>query len=305
MSIPAHQHEKHKRLKMKKVSINTIQKLKNDGQKITSLTAYDYSTAKYIDEAGADIVLVGDSLAMVALGYETTHAIGMDEMLVFTRAVARGVNRALVAVDMPFMSYHTDVATAVKNAGEFVRVGAKAVKIEGGNRYILEVVERCVQAGIPVIGHLGFTPQFLNTLGGYNIQGKSFGATLEILEQAKKLEKAGVFAIVLEMVPEESAKYITDNLTVPTIGIGAGRYCSGQILVSDDIFGKFSDFTPKFARKFGDLRLLIKNCATQYVKEVQNGKFPSEEEVFKLSEEELKQLNMRTDVGVSQCEKGN
>jgi len=279
---------------MKRVTIKTIQKLKNDGQKITALTAYDYSTAKYMDEAGVEMILVGDSLAMVALGYETTHAIGMDEMLVFTKAVARGVKRALVAVDMPFMSYHTDVATAIKNAGEMIKIGANAIKIEGANDYILEVVERCVQSGIPVIGHLGFTPQFLNTIGGYNIQGKSFIATLEILEQAKKLQTAGVFAIVLEMVPEESAEYITKNLTVPTIGIGAGRYCSGQILVSDDVFGKFSDFTPKFARKYGDLRLLIQNCAKQYCEEVKNGKFPSEDEVFKLSEEELKQLKIRT-----------
>lgn len=280
--------------KLKKITTKTIQKLKNDGQKITSLAAYDYSTAKYLDEAGVDIVLVGDSLAMVALGYETTHAIGMEEMLVFTKAVAKGATRALVAVDMPFMSYHTDIATAIKNAGEMIRIGARAVKLEGASDYILEVVQRCVQSGIPVIGHLGFTPQFLNTIGGYNIQGKSYAATLEILEQAKKLEKAGVFAIVLEMVPEESAKYITDNLTVPTIGIGAGRYCSGQILVSDDIFGKFSDFTPKFARKFGDLSLLIKNTAKQYVEEVKNGTFPSEEEVFKLSEEEFRQLKIHT-----------
>jgi len=279
---------------IKKVTVKTIQKLKNDGQKITSLTAYDYSTAKYIDDAGVDIVLIGDSLAMVALGYDTTHSIGMDEMLIFTKAVARGAKRALVAVDMPFMSYHTDIPTAIKNAGDFIRTGAAAVKIEGANAHVLEVVERCVQAGIPVIGHLGFTPQFLNTIGGYNIQGKSYGATLEILEQAKKLEAAGVFAIVLEMVPEESAKYITDNLKVPTIGIGAGRYCSGQILVSDDVFGKYSEFTPKFAKKYGDMKSLIQNGAKQYVEEVKNGIFPSEEEIFRLSEEELNQLNMRT-----------
>lgn len=279
---------------MKKISVNTIQKLKNDGQKITALTAYDYSTAKYLDEAGLDIVMAGDSLAMVALGYETTHSIGMEEMLVFTKAVARGATRALVVADMPFMSYHTDVATAVKNAGEMIRAGARAVKFEGSNDYILDVIQRCVQSGIPVMGHLGFTPQYLNTLGGYNIQGKSFDATLEILEKAKDLEKAGVFSMVLEMVPEESAKYITDNLTVPTIGIGAGRYCSGQILVSDDIFGKFCDFTPKFARKYGDLSLLIKNCAKDYIKDVQEGKFPSDDEVFKLSEEELNQLKIHS-----------
>lgn len=286
---------------MKKVSVNSIQKLKNEGKKITALTAYDYSSAKYIDEAGTDIILVGDSLAMVALGYETTHAVGMEEMLVFTKAVAKGASRALVAADMPFMSYHTDISTAIKNAGEMIRVGAAAVKIEGGNDYILEVVQRCVQAGIPVIGHLGFTPQFLNTLGGYTIQGKSFGSTLEIMEQAKKLEKAGVFAIVLEMVPEESAKYITDNLIVPTIGIGAGRFCSGQILVTDDILGKFSDFTPKFARKYGDMKSLIKDCAQKYVQDVKEGVFPSENEIFKLSEDELKHLKMHTTIEVPQC----
>jgi 3-methyl-2-oxobutanoate hydroxymethyltransferase len=286
---------------MKKINVNTIQKLKDNGQKITSLTAYDYSTAKYLDEAGVDIVLVGDSLAMVALGYETTHSIGMDEMLIFAKAVSRGAKRALVAVDMPFMSYHTNVSDAIKNAGEMIKTGAKAVKIEGANDYILEVVTRCTQCGIPVIGHLGFTPQFLNSLGGYNIQGKSYDATLEILDQAKKLELAGAFAIVLEMVPEESAKFITDNLTVPTIGIGAGRYCSGQILVSDDIFGKFSEFTPKFARKFGDMKSLIQASAQQYVENVKNGNFPSEAETFNLSEEELKQLNLHSDIRVRSC----
>lgn len=286
---------------MKKINIKTIQKLKNESQKITVLTAYDYSTAKYLDEVGVDIVLVGDSLAMVALGYETTHAVGMDEMLVFTKAVAKGATRALVVTDMPFMSYHTDISTAIKNAGEMIKIGARAIKIEGGGKYILEVVERCTQSGIPVMGHLGFTPQFLNTIGGYNIQGKSYAATLEILEQAKRLEKAGAFAIVLEMVPEESAKYITDNLTIPTIGIGAGRYCSGQVLVSDDVFGKFSDFTPKFARKYADLSLLIQNSAKQYIDDVKNGKFPSEDEVFKLPEDELRQLEIHMDAGIKLC----
>ena len=280
---------------MKRITIKTIQKLKNDGQRITALTAYDYSTAKYLDEAGIDIVMVGDSLAMVALGYETTHAIGMDEMLIFTKAVAKGAKRALVIADMPFMSYHADVSDAIKNAGEMIRVGARAVKIEGGGSYILEVVERCTQAGIPVMGHVGFTPQFLNTMGGYNIQGKSFESTLEILEQAKKLEEAGAFAIVLEMVPEESAKYITDNLNIPTIGIGAGRFCSGQILVSDDVFGKFSDFTPKFARKYGDMKSVIENSAKQYIEDVKNGSFPSEDKIFKLSEGELNQLKTQAE----------
>lgn len=276
---------------MKRTTIKTIQKLKNDGQKITALTAYDYSTAKYLDEAGVDMILVGDSLAMVALGYETTHSIGMEEMLIFTKAVAKGVKKALVAVDMPFMSYHANLGEAIRNAGKMIRAGAKAVKIEGATDYILEVIQRCTEAGIPVIGHLGFTPQFLNTIGGYNIQGKSSDATKDILNQAKALENAGAFAIVLEMVPQESAKYITENLNIPTLGIGAGKFCSGQILVSDDIFGKFSDFTPKFARKYGDLELLIKNCAKQFIKDVQEEKFPSNDESFRLAEDEAIKLN--------------
>lgn len=286
---------------MKKNSVKTIQKMKNEGEKISVLTAYDYSTSKYIDEAGVDIILIGDSLAMVALGYETTHSIGMDEMLVFTKAVARGSKRALVVADMPFMSYHSDLSKAIENAGQMIRAGAHAIKIEGGGKYILEVVERCTQSGIPVMAHLGFTPQFLNTIGGYNIQGKSYGATLEILEQAKKLEKAGAFAVVLEMVPEESAQYISENLSIPTIGIGAGRHCSGQVLVSDDVFGKFSDFSPKFARKYADLKGLILDSSKSFIADVKNGSFPSENEVFNLAEDELKQLRLRNNVEVEIC----
>lgn len=277
---------------MKKTNINTIQKLKNENKKISCLTAYDYSSAKYIDEAGTDLILVGDSLAMVALGYETTNFVGMEEMLVFTKAVSRGVVNAMVVADMPFGSYHSNVSDAIKNAGEFIKAGAGAVKLEGGSKYIVEVVERCTQSGIPVMAHLGFTPQSVNTLGGYKVQGKSYDKTLEMLEQAKALQDAGAFSVVLEMVPEESAKYITDNLDMPTIGIGAGRYCSGQILVSDDLLGKYSDFTPKFARKYADMASLIKNAAKNYVDDVKSGKFPCEEEVFKLSEEELNQLNI-------------
>ena len=210
----------------KKVTVKTIQKIKDSGEKFSVLTAYDYSTAKYIDEAGVDIVLIGDSLAMVALGYDTTHYVGVDEMRIFTKAVARGVNHAMVVTDMPFMSYNLSVEEALKNTSDMIRAGADAVKIEGANEYILNVIKRCVQSGIPVMGHLGFTPQFLNTIGGYNIQGKSFEATLEILAQAQELEKAGVFSIVLEMIPEESAQYISAHLRVPTISCGAGRYCT-------------------------------------------------------------------------------
>ncbi len=264
----------------KKVTVKTIQKFKDENKKFSVLTAYDYSTAKYIDEAGIDVILIGDSLSMVALGYDTTHSIGIEEMRIFTGAVARGVQRALIVTDMPFLSYHTDVPSAVKNCGEMIKLGANAVKIEGFSDYILDVIRRLVETGIPVMGHLGFTPQFLNTLGGYKIQGKTKEAADEILKQAKKLEKAGVFSIVLEMVPQESAKYITENLTVPTISCGAGKYCDAQVLVSDDVFGKYSDFKPKFARKYGDMRNLIFECAKQYNDDVKSGKFPSDEEVF-------------------------
>lgn len=276
----------------KRITVNTIQKYKNNKEKFSVLTAYDYSTAKYIDEAGIDIILIGDSLAMVALGYETTNSIGVEEMEIFTRAVARGTKQAMVITDMPFMSYHKTDAEAVENCGRMIRAGANGVKIEGATPYILNVIKHVTEIGIPVVGHVGFTPQFLNAIGGYNIQGKSYEATLDILEQAKKLEQAGAFAIVLEMVPEESARYITEHLKVPTISCGAGRYCDAQVLVSDDLFGKFSDFKPKFARKYGDMKSLILNCAKQYNYDVKSGKFPSDDEVFKLDEETLKQLKV-------------
>lgn len=264
----------------KKVTVNTLRQIKQSGEKFSMLTAYDYSTAKYLDEAGIDVILIGDSLAMVALGYETTHSIGIEEMAIFTKAVAKGASNSMVITDMPFMSYHTDIPTAVKNCGQMIKLGANGVKIEGCSDYILEVIKRCTQSGIPVMGHLGFTPQFLNTLGGYKIQGKDEQAVDEILEQAKMLEKAGAFSIVLEMMPEKSAKIITESLNIPTISCGAGRYCDAQVLVSDDIFGKFSDFKPKFARKYGDMKSLILNCARQFNNDVKSGAFPSEQEVF-------------------------
>ena len=254
----------------KKVTVKTIQKIKEAGEKFSVLTAYDYSTAKYIDEAGIDIVLIGDSLAMVALGYETTLSVGVDEMSIFTGAVARGVKRAMVVTDMPFMSYHIDLQSALTNCCNMVKQGANAVKIEGYSEHIISVIKRCVECGIPVMGHLGFTPQFLNTLGGYKIQGKTQEAAEEILRQAKELEKAGVFTIVLEMIPQDCAKFISENLTVPTISCGAGKYCCGQVLVSDDVFGKFSDFKPKFARRYGDMKTLILECAKQFNEDVKN-----------------------------------
>lgn len=276
---------------IKKTTVKTIQNLKNRNEKIAVLTAYDYSTAKYIDEAGADIVLVGDSLANVALGYSSTHSVSMNEMTIFVGAVARGVSRAMVIGDMPFMSYNVSEQEAVRNAGEMVKAGANAIKIEGCNDYLLNVIKRCVQSGVPVLGHLGFTPQSENALGGHSIQGKSLDSTLQILEQAKELEKVGVFAIVLEMVPEESAKYITEHLTVPTIGIGAGRYCSGHVLVSDDMLGKFSDYKPKFVRQYANMKSVILDAVKNYCSDIKSGKYPSEEEVYFLTEDEALKLS--------------
>ena len=273
---------------IKKKTIKTITKLKNENQKITVLTAYDYSTAKYLDEAGVDIMLVGDSLANVALGYNSTQEISMEEMLIFTAAVARGTNRALVVGDMPFMSFNVSIESALENIGRMIKAGASAVKIEGCNDYILSLIKRCTESGIPVMAHLGFTPQYIHTLGGYRVQGKTQSQTDIILEASKRLQDAGAFSLVLEMVPEENAKYITENLDIPTIGIGAGRYCSGQVLVSDDLLGKFSDYVPSFVRKYANLKEIIKNAAESYCNDVRNGNFPDDNEVFKLNKEEAK-----------------
>ncbi len=266
-----------------KTTVRTINKLKSDGQKITVLTAYDYSTAKYLDEAGVDIILVGDSLANVALGYDSTQKITMEEMLVFTGAVSRGVNKAMVVGDMPFMSFNVSIEKALENAGKMIKAGASAVKIEGCSDYILNVVKRCTESGIPVMAHLGFTPQYIHSIGGHRIQGKTLSDTEYILEQGKKLQAAGAFSLVLELVPEENAKYITENLDIPTIGIGAGKYCSGQVLVSDDMLGKFSDYVPKFVRQYANLKDVILNAAKSYCDDVRNGRYPDEKEVTHVS----------------------
>ena len=265
---------------LKKSTIKTIQKMKENGEKIAVLTAYDYSTAKYIDEAGADIILVGDSLANVALGYNSTQSVGMTEMLIFTGAVSRGVNRALVVGDMPFMSYNVSIEDGIKNCGEMLKAGANAVKIEGCNEYLLTLIKRLTTSGIPVLGHIGFTPQSINTIGGYSVQGKDIDSVNQLLEQAKALESAGVFAIVLEMIPEEGGKYITENITIPTIGIGAGRYCSGHVMVSDDMLGKFSDYQPKFVRRYADIKSTVLSATERFCSDVKNGNYPSVNEVF-------------------------
>lgn len=272
------------------MNIPKLQKLKENGTKIVGITAYDYSTAKIIEQSGVDLILVGDSLAMVALGYRDTYVIGIDEMIVFVRAVSKGAKNSFIVGDMPFMSYNVSLEQGLENAGKMLKAGASAIKIEGANNHLLKLVSRCVQSGIPVLAHIGFTPQFMNTLGGYKIQGKTYESTIKLLEWANRLVDAGVFGIVLEMVPEESAKYITDNLSVPTLGIGAGRYCSGQILVSDDILGKYTDFTPKFARRYININEVVQKAVIDYANDVRNCNFPSQTEVFNLTDVEYQKL---------------
>lgn len=273
-----------------KKTVKKIQELKDAGKKITALTAYDYSTAKYFDAAELDIILIGDSLAQVVLGYKSTTNLTMNEMEIFTAAVARGVQNAIVIADMPFLSYQASIKDAVDNAGALIRAGANGVKIEGGTDYIVSTVEHLTQSGVPVMGHLGFTPQFINCISGNFIAGKNLETTLEILEQAKNLEKAGAFSVVLEMVPTECAKFISENLKIPTIGIGAGVNCDGQILVSDDILGRYDNFSPKFARRYSNLKEVIYQSAQNFCSDVEAGKFPNEAESFHLSDAEFERL---------------
>lgn len=265
---------------MKKITVRTLKKYKDNKEKFSMLTAYDYSTAKYLDESDIDVVLIGDSLAMTALGYESTNCIGVEEMSIFTKAVSKGVNRAMVVTDMPFMSYTIDIPSALTNIGNMIKNGANAVKLEGCNDYMEKLIKCTINMGVPVMGHIGFTPQSQNVIGGHIIQGKTEEAAKELLKQAQILEKTGVFSIVLEMVPENVAKAITEKLTIPTISCGAGRFCDGFVMVCDDCFGKFSDFTPKFARKYGDMATLIKECATKFNNDVKSGNYPNENEVY-------------------------
>ena len=271
-------------------SIQKIQNYKKEGKKITVLTAYDYSTAKYIDSAGVDMVLVGDSLAQVALGYDSTTDIGMDEMLVFVRAVSRAVENALLVADMPFMSFQLDKVETMKNACELIKAGANAVKIEGSSDFTIENIKHLTQNGVPVMGHLGFTPLSINTIGGHKVQGKDADRTIELLKDALRLQNAGCFAVVLEMVPLQSGQFISQRLRIPTIGIGGGKFCDGQVLVSDDIFGKYDRFKPKFARQYSSLKDIIFNVAKAFCSDVEEGNFPDVNESFTLEIGEIEKL---------------
>ncbi|MCA9801856.1 MAG: 3-methyl-2-oxobutanoate hydroxymethyltransferase [Cyanobacteria bacterium HKST-UBA02] len=280
-----------KHVSTKNVSTLTLKKYKSEGRKIVCLTAYDYSTAKILDNAGVDVILVGDSLAMVALGHKTTHAVSMEEMLHHTKAVTRGAQRAMVVADLPFMSYQVDVTQAITNAGRFIKeAAAQAVKLEGSTDLTLQIISRLTGMGIPVMGHLGFTPQSIHGLGGTRVQGRSAEAAYKLVNDALDLQKAGAFSVVLEMVPASVSKIISSRLEIPTIGIGAGNECDGQILVTDDLLGKYTDFQPRFVRRYADLDQICTDAVRRYADDVMSQQFPNQQESFMLAAEEEEEL---------------
>jgi len=267
-----------------RVTVSKVREMKQKGEKIAMLTAYDYATAKLIDEAGVPLILVGDSLGMVVLGYESTIPVTMEEMLHHTKAVARGTKRAMVIGDMPFMTYHASISDALHNASRFLQeTGAQAVKLEGGES-MGEVVHRVVECGIPVMGHIGLTPQSIHQLGGFKVQGKTPEAAIRLVRDARALEQAGAFSIVLESIPTPLAKIITEKVSIPTIGIGAGPWCDGQVQVISDLLGLFTDFVPKHAKQYARLFDIIKRAAADYIGEVQDGTFPTEKESHTMDE---------------------
>jgi len=267
-----------------------------DATKITCLTAYDYPTARLLDEAGVEVLLVGDSLGMVMLGHETTLPVTVDEMLHHTRAVRKGTRRALVVADMPFGSYHAEIGESVRNAVRFVKeAGAEAVKVEGGERR-LELIVRLTEAEIPVMGHVGLTPQSLHAMGGFKVQGKTPDAAEHLVRDARAVEAAGAFAIVLEGIPRELAALITRELRIPTIGIGAGPECDGQILVVNDLLGLTFSAVPKFARQYTNLSEIISSAAREYCSDVRRGTFPSDAESYHMPESTTSRKDINFDV---------
>lgn len=273
-----------------KNTVLTLQQAKNENKKITMLTAYDYSTARLIDEAGVNMILVGDSLGNVMLGYEDTVSVTMEDMIHHGAAVARGAKKAMVVVDMPFMSYQTSVYDAVVNAGRLMKEArANAVKLEGGVE-VKEQIKAIVAAGIPVVAHIGLTPQSVNAFGGHKVQGKTETAAKKLIADALAVEEAGAFCVVIEGVPAKLAALITKKLTIPTIGIGAGAECDGQVLVYQDMLGMYSDFTPKFVKKFSNVGEVMKAAFEQYISEVQSGAFPSHEHCYAIDDEIIEKL---------------
>ena len=273
-----------------KNTVATLQQQKLDGDKITMLTAYDYSTAKLVDECGVNTILVGDSLGMVMLGYEDTISVTMEDMIHHTAAVTRGAKNALVVGDMPFMSYQTSVYDAVVNAGRLMKEGrCQAVKLEGGAP-VCPQIKAITEASIPVVAHIGLTPQSVNAFGGFKVQGKSEEDARRLIEEAKAVEAAGAFAIVLECIPAKLAKLITESVSIPTIGIGAGADCDGQVLVYQDMLALFSDFKPKFVKHFANAGEVMKQGFTDYIKEVKEGTFPAAEHTFKIADDIINKL---------------
>lgn len=273
-----------------KNTVMTFKQAKEEGKKLSMLTAYDYSMAKIIDESNVNAILIGDSLGMVIKGDEDTLAVTVEEIIYHTKAVKKGAKNALVVADMPFLSYHVSSEQAVLNAGRLVKEGgASAVKLEGGATVAAQV-KAIVDAQIPVMGHIGLTPQSVNAFGGFKVQGKSEAAAKQLIEDAVLLEKAGAFSIVLEGIPEKVAELITKAVSIPTIGIGAGKHCDGQVLVYQDMLGMFSDFVPKFVKQYANIGDVMREAIGTYVKEVQEGKFPEEKHTFKIDESELQKL---------------
>ena len=279
-----------------KQSVLTFKKMKEDGKKISMLTAYDYSTAKLMDEAGIHGILVGDSLGNVILGYEDTIPVTMQDMITFGSAVSRGAKNALVVIDLPFMSYQISTAQALENAGRLMKeAGADAVKLEGGAS-VCPQIKAITDAGIPVMAHIGLTPQSVNVFGGFKIQGKSREAALKLIEDAKNVEEAGAFAVVLEGIPSSVAEIITNSINIPTIGIGAGAECDGQILVNQDMFGMFSDFTPKFVKRYAEIGKEMKRAIADYMGEVEDGVFPAECNQYKISDDIMLELRKEVEI---------
>jgi 3-methyl-2-oxobutanoate hydroxymethyltransferase len=273
-----------------KNSISTFISAKRTGEKLTMLTAYDYSMAKLIDECGVNGILVGDSLGMVCLGYKDTLSVTMEDMLHHTKAVSRGTTNALLVSDMPFMSYQTSLYDAVKNAGRFIQeAGAQAIKLEGG-AVVCPQIQAIVNAQIPVMGHIGLTPQSVNIFGGFKVQGKNINDAKKLIEDAKRIEAAGAFAIVLECIPSKLADIISKEISIPTIGIGAGGSCDGQILVYQDMLNMFSDLKPKFVKSFANVGDLMSDAFKAYINEVTEGTFPGPEHCFKIDDEILNKL---------------
>ncbi|MDO4753635.1 MAG: 3-methyl-2-oxobutanoate hydroxymethyltransferase [Bacillota bacterium] len=275
---------------MKKFTTTDFKRCKETGEKITMITAYDYTYAQIVEEAGIEVILVGDSLGMTVLGYEDTLAVTMEEMIHHTRAVRRGAKLPFLVADMPFMSYQVSVEQAIANAGRLIKeTGANAVKLEGGES-VAEKVKAVVDAQIPVMGHIGLTPQSVNAFGGFKVQGKDVEAARQLIADAKALERAGCFSIVIEGVPEKLAARITQSVGIPTIGIGAGAGCDGQVLVLQDMLGLFSDMSPKFVKHYAELRQVTVEAFTRYATEVKNSVFPAKEHTFSVSDEVLEKL---------------